>query len=65
MTYQIIVMKSRILMLCVTVIVLVTSMTERVDTVHPNDYPSLGIECKDHMIKVIISAETIIVSEHD
>ena len=36
----------------VIVISIVTSVTARVDTVHPNDYLTLDIDCKDHKIKV-------------
>ena len=33
---------------------LVAMATARVDTVHPNDYLTLKIDCKDHKIKVRI-----------
>ena len=43
----------------VIVIVTATIVTARVDTVHANDYLTLDITCKDHMIKVIIRAMTV------
>ena len=43
----------------VIVIVTATTVTARVDTVHANDYLTLDITCKDHMIKVTIKAITV------
>ena len=34
------------------VMLMVTIVTARVDTVEPNDYLTLNIDCKDHRIKV-------------
>ena len=44
----------------VIVIVTATILIARVDTVHANDYITLDITCKDHMIKVTIRAEAIV-----
>ena len=46
-------------MVIVIVISIVATVTARVDTVHPNDYLTLDIDCKDHMIKVRIRAVPI------
>ena len=43
----------------VIVIVTATIVTARVDTVQANDYLTLDITCKDHMIKVTIKAITV------
>ena len=44
----------------VIVIVTATILIARVDTVHANDYITLDITCKDHMIKVTIRAKAIV-----
>ena len=36
----------------VFVVFVVTIVTARVDTIQPNDYLTLDIDCKDHRIKV-------------
>ena len=47
------------MMKSVIVIVIASIVTARVDTVHANDYLTLDITCKDHMIKVIIRAVAV------
>ena len=42
------------MMMLMSVIVIASIVTARVDTVQANDYLTLDITCKDHMIKVII-----------
>ena len=42
-----------VMMEIVIVIVTATIVTARVDTVQANDYLTLDITCKDHMINVI------------
>ena len=49
-----------IVMEIVIVIVTATILIARVDTVHANDYITLDITCKDHMIKVTIRAKAIV-----
>ena len=44
------------MMMLMSVIVIASIVTARVDTVHANDHLTLDITCKDHMIKVIIRA---------
>ena len=44
------------MMMMISVIVIASIVTARVDIVHANDYLTLDITCKDHMIKVIIRA---------
>ena len=50
------------MMMMEIVIVIVTApiLIARVDTVHANDYITLDITCKDHMIKVTIRAKAIV-----
>ena len=36
----------------VIVMTIVTTVTARVDTVHPNDYLTVDIDCRDHKIEV-------------
>ena len=52
-------MERMIMVVSVIVILIVTIVTARIDTVHPNDYLTLDIDCKDHMIKVTIRAVPI------